>query len=407
MCGIFSVHLPGKIKNLHDTVRLSHIANPDPHRIPNLIYPSGRLPLLALAPAAIIADVVTKSGDSTLLSFVAWRFTNNLEDVATDALFFILSHSASVRTALADLLEGERGPLPISSTRPWLPDAHGAIPDLACFDAADNLVALVESKFWAPLTHHQPVTYWQGLPADKPAVLLFLAPQYRLDEGSLWNELVDRLRDGGHELDPGHSDGGLVTASSKVDQRRLILTSWELLLEKMAERTRIDREEQACFEIAELQGLAASAIEGDRPTRDDNLKQLISDAVTRLVESGWANTDGMGVGAGHSFHARYLHLAGSSAALCIDHELLKEKPGRPVWLRFHRDPAAIVDVDAVHTSLVDAGEQDLTHRNRDILLPISLPEATDHQTTLEAVVADVERIARIIDPTGPTYRSDP
>ena len=51
-----------------------------------------------------------------------------------------------------------------------------------------------------------------------------------------------------------------------------MLTTWQSLLDRMAQRAKEDGDTQACFEIAELQGLAASAIEGDRPTRDDNLK---------------------------------------------------------------------------------------------------------------------------------------
>ena len=102
--------------------------------------------------------------ESTLLSFIAQRHTLGLEDVATDALYFILSRSTSAREALSEFLGGENGPLPIAEVKPWVADAHGAMPDLACLDEDGILVAFIESKFWAPLTSHQPVTYWQGLP---------------------------------------------------------------------------------------------------------------------------------------------------------------------------------------------------------------------------------------------------
>ena len=230
--------------------------------------------------------------NNTLLSSIAQRFTNDLEDVATEALSFILSRSPAARSALSDLLGDDRGPLPIEKTQTWLADAYGAIPDLACFDQADDLVALIESKFWAPLTPNQPVTYWQGLPVDRPAVLLFLAPANRVDEGSLWAELEGRLRDKGHELGPARNWGCVIAARAPVDQRRLMLTSWESLLSKMAQRTKEYSDVQACFEIAELQGLAASVIAGDRPTRDENLKQLIADAVRHVEQSKWADTKG-------------------------------------------------------------------------------------------------------------------
>ena len=185
--------------------------------------------------------------ESTLLSFIAQRHTIGLEDVATDALFFILSHSSFAKEALSEFLGDEHGPLPIAKAQPWSTDAHGAIPDLACYDEDGNLVVLIESKFWAPLTHHQPVTYWQGLPTHNRAVLLFIAPDYRVDQGTLWDELEVRLRDAGHELSPADRDNGLIAAPAKDGQRRLMLTTWQLLLDRMAQRAKEDGDTKACF----------------------------------------------------------------------------------------------------------------------------------------------------------------
>ena len=294
--------------------------------------------------------------NNSLLSFIAQRHTIGLEDVATDALFFILRHSTFAREALSDFLGDDRGPLPIAKAQPWAADAHGAVPDLACFDEDDNLVALIESKFWAPLTRNQPVTYWQGLPDDKPAVLLFLAPDYRVDQDSLWDELVDRLRNAGHELGTADREVSLITAPAKVGQRRLMLTSWQLLLDRMAQRSKKDGDAQACFEIAELQGLAASAIAGDNPKSDDNLKKLIADAMKRVEQSDWANTDGLAVGQGLGFHGRYLRLAGASAWLGIDYEAVKQMPDKPLWLQFYPNPAANVSVEAVRSILGSLAE---------------------------------------------------
>ena len=57
----------------------------------------------------------------TLLSFIAQRHSIGLEDVATDALFFILSHSAPARQALSDLLGYQGDPLPMSLFRIYRP----------------------------------------------------------------------------------------------------------------------------------------------------------------------------------------------------------------------------------------------------------------------------------------------
>ena len=289
--------------------------------------------------------------EGSLLSFIARRHTVGREDVATDALSFILSRSNSARRALSDLLGDDRGPLQVAAARPWGADALGAIPDLACFDEDDNLVALIESKFWASLTHHQPVTYWEGLPVDRPAVLLFLAPDYRIDSGGLWEQLVDRLHSAGHELGPADRRESLLTASAKVGRHRLILTTWNLLLEKMALRAKDDGDDQGCFEIAELQGLAADVTAAENPRRDENLKLLIAEAVKRVEQSDWANADGLTVGQGFEYYGRSLRLAGAFAWLGIDFKAVKQMPGKPVWLAFYNDPNALVSQEKVRSRL--------------------------------------------------------
>ena len=340
-----------------------------------------------------------------LLSFIAQRYTSDLEDVATDALSFILSRSTSARRALSEFLADDCGPLPISKVLPWGEVAHGAVPDLACRDGDDNLVAFIESTFWAPLTHHQPVTYWRGLPDDRSAVILFLAPNYRIDQGSLWDELVDRLRDGGHELGPANRLGSLVTAPSKDGQGRLMLTSWQLLLDTIAQRTKKDGDAQACFEIAELQGLAASAIAGDNPRFDENLRRLIRDAVERVEQSDWANTDRLTAGVGHDYYARYLRLAGASAGLLIHYKAVKQIPDKPLWLWFYLDPTAKVSVGAVRSRLGRLAESGLGWLREEVCVPIVLPAGADNDATLDAIVSELERIAKFIDPDGPTYRN--
>ena len=291
----------------------------------------------------------------------------------------------------------------VAAARPWGADALGAIPDLACFDDNDDLVALIESKFWASLTHHQPVTYWERLPVDRPAVLLFLAPDFRIDSGSLWEELEDRLRNAEHALGQADRRESLITASAKVGQRRLILTTWNLLLEKMALRAKDDGDVQAGFEIAELQGLAADVTAAENPRRDENLKKLIADALKRVEKSGWANSDGFRVGQGYEYYGRYLRLAGAFAWLGIDYEALKQNPGKPLWLTFETYHDTPVCVDEVRSSLGGLAEPGSGWRSEQVCVPIVLPAGADRDATLDAIVAELERIAKLIDPDGPTY----
>ena len=341
--------------------------------------------------------------NASLLSFIARRHTVGREDVATDALSFILSHSKSARQALSDFISEGGDTLKIAKTCTRGSDTTGAIPDLACYDENGDLVALIESKFWAGLTHHQPVTYWEGLPCDRPAVLLFLAPAWRINSGGLWDELEGCLRNAGHKLGQAARREDLITASAATGERRLMLASWDLLLAKLAQKAKDDCDCQVSFEIAELQGLAADVTASENPRHDENLKKLIADAVRRVEQSGWANTDRLSVGQGNGFYGRYLRLAGASAWLGIDYKAVKQLPDKPLWLAFYDDPDAAVSLETVRSRLGDLTEPCFAWGSDCTCVPIALPDGGDTEATLDAIVAKLEHVAKLIDPDGPTY----
>ena len=343
------------------------------------------------------------TGDQTLLSFIARRHTIGLEDVATDALYFILSRSKIALAALADFLGDGQTPLPIADAQPWLVNECGAVPDLVCFDTGGEVVALIESKFWAPLTSHQPVTYWEALPADQPSALLFLAPDDRINQDSLWDEITERLRKADHELGASRLKSNLITATSKDGHRRLVLASWSLLLDHVAQQVMAACDQRAAFEIAELQGLATNTITGDNPRHDSNLKALMKKTVKRVEQSGWANTCGLTVGQAYGYYVRYLRLAGADASLGIDYKAADQMPDKPLWLMFYPVKKPRVGLDEIRSRVGDLGTPGLKWRPDEICIPIELPAGADQEATLAAAVSALEHVAELIDPQGPTY----
>ena len=184
----------------------------------------------------------------------------------------------------------------------------------------------------------------------------------------------------------------------------MMLTSWQSPLDCIAQRVKHDGDAQATFEITELQGLAIDVITKDKPTRDENLKRLIAEAIKRLEQSGWADTDGLSTGEGHDYYQRYHRLAGAVAALRIDYSVVKQMPDKPLWLRFGYYATAPTSTEQVRSILNGLDEQGWNLNGAEISLPIALPAGADHDTTLGAIVAQMERIAKIIDPNGPTYQ---
>ena len=350
---------------------------------------------------------MTISDNENLLSYIAVRHTVGMEDVTTDALSFILNRSNSAKAALSEFLGDNDGLLPIEKvdTQFFLESSY-SYPDMALWAAEDNLSAFVEAKFWADLTHNQPVSYWEALPTGRRSVLLFVAPQARVDDDYLWNQLSDRLRDGGHRLSPAVRGESVISALEPGGLRRLILTSWDLLLKKLAQRIKQDGDAQAGFEIAELKGLARAATEGgnsDDPNAE--FKWLFKDVVERLVGSGWGNTDGLGPGGGYGFYSRYFRLGGAEVGIFKVDEVMKQAPDKPLLLAFYDRAETRVSVEEVRTRLGD----EIESRSElggwlSTCVPIALPARTDPNAKRDAIMTELERIARLIDSDGPTYR---
>lgn len=349
--------------------------------------------------------------NETLLSHIARHHTIGREDVATDALAFILTHSAPTRAAFAQFLNPGATDTPAIATvrTQYTISARGAAPDLACLDDGGKPLAFVESKFWAGLTANQPVTYWKALPTTAPATLLFLAPAYRINPGGLWDELAYRLTKAGHPLAAPVQQSDYTTTASAQDgsQRRLTVTSWRTLLGYLQQSALEQSSWQALFEIAQLQGLTTSVITGSDPSNEDNLKSLVTRTVIRMRETGWANTDGFSVGQGYGYWGRYLQLAGVNYCwFGIDYDEIRSS-GRPLWLVFYaQDSDTAVQVRRCLATLSLGEIVERRFRDYDFCIPIPIPPGADDESALNSIIDQLTEIARQIDPTGPTYRKD-
>ena len=87
----------------------------------------------------------------------------------------------------------------------------------------------------------------------------------------------------------------------------------------------------------------------------------------------------------------------------IDYEAVKHTPDKPLWLSFYSDTNADVNLDMVRRALGGVAEPDVEWREGQARVPITLPDGADHEATLDAIVAELERVAHRIDPKGPTY----
>ena len=241
------------------------------------------------------------STNTTLFAHIAPWLTDRIEDVAVEALGYILSNSAEARKALADTLkEGNLEVGPIDRVETWETGSEGEIPDLVCFDDKGQKQVLIEAKFWADLTKNQPNQYLKQLLEDRqdgPAALLFVAPKARLD--LLWPELCERAK-GEFTVTSISNSGPVRSATIEIDSHHLQLTSWATLLESMETAACGVDDNVATADIRQLRGLT-DRMDGDAylPLHPEDLASVSGQQmldVAQLVDDATDHAKRAGVG---------------------------------------------------------------------------------------------------------------
>jgi hypothetical protein len=210
--------------------------------------------------------------DTVFSHIIQKRFSQVNEDVATDALAFILGNSEAAREGFLKLLRGLVEDVPDLRFRTQ--QTEGNIrPDLWGFAGTTPRV-FVENKFWAGLTENQPVSYIKQLAKySQPTVLLVIAPEAR--ETILWRELKLRVKDSGIKIEDSQTGAGIVFTAKTDAGPILALTSWSRLLSNLERETTQDLNTKG-----DLQQLRALCNAADTQAFVPFSREILSDQVT-------------------------------------------------------------------------------------------------------------------------------
>ncbi|MFI6259373.1 hypothetical protein ACIBCL_25160 [Micromonospora zamorensis] len=126
---------------------------------------------------------------SRVLAHLARRFTVSEENLATEALTYLLQASPIARAAMNDLARDLGADLPPNLQYVGQVGADGVgRPDIVGIDMADRERLILEAKFGAGLTEQQPGGYLARITHGASGMVLVVAPSVRLP--SLWRELL-------------------------------------------------------------------------------------------------------------------------------------------------------------------------------------------------------------------------
>lgn len=350
-------------------------------------------------PTSLLAHIVPMYGKTEL--------------IATEALRYILQQSGEARNALERVLLDagvEVDPLTRFTTEE--PGDGGERVDLVCFDANGAKRVLIEAKFWAALTDHQPNTYLESLLKDRPSVLLFVTPEVRLS--SLWREILNRA-DNRFKVTP--FEEAVDVRSARIDNgpARLMQTSWRHLLGQI--ESQLSSGDKALEDLRQLRGLTErmdiaaflplqpGEISQDLPRRMLSLRRLVDAIIDRMEETGWIRLDNKrpSLDDTFSYYGRMMDFAGTKAWFGANLEVWAEWRNTPILIELYSSEQ-LPETETSNHLLNKIGQHFPGEgADDDWRVPIFLPEGVEFNTVVDTVVKRLEFIGNLVDGSGPTY----
>lgn len=342
------------------------------------------------------------SDESTLLAYLVPRLTNQQEDVATDALAFILNSSEACRVALGNLLSGDGFDLGVlSRLETQVTYDDGSRPDMVGYDSRGCGRLVVESKFWAALLEGQASGYFRQLEALGPAVLLFIAPATRIE--TLWVEIQRQMQTGEKpvQLELVETRERIRRASAGPG-KQVMLVSWDLVLDHLA--ASVPSDSQTHTDLRQLRGFTQHQdLDAFQPIRREDLSpslprrirwyNVLIDRVvdTRGVQEAWMSVDRLRATPQRAGYGRYFRFvvdpSEASFFLCVELDYWAEQGDTPMWLW------------VTSNTYLEQKLHDGNGWSRDdgyLYTPIYLKIGAEYDDVLDDIVDQLRRIAEIV-----------
>jgi hypothetical protein len=276
----------------------------------------------------------------SVLSHLTLRFSTHPENLATEALAYILGQSPGSRAALCRFVEELSGcKLDLLRFETQAINEDRSRPDLVGLSRGGERSLAIEVKFWAGLTAAQPTGYLSALPT--PGVLLFVAPAARLP--TLWDELLRRVQSAGlpvAEQRVVESDG----LACSIDDRVMAATSWRMLLGSLQNEAEAAADAAVAADIRQLftlcehmdtdafLQLTSEEMTSDLGRRVLQFCALVNDLTAQLVQQGLADLTGLRATGGNGYFGRNLRLRGHGAYLHFSAEKWMKWGVSPIWI---------------------------------------------------------------------------
>jgi len=347
---------------------------------------------------------------ATVFSYIIQkRYSQSYEDIATDALAYIINTHELAHQEIMTLLRSIISDLPDLRFNTQLTEGN-IRPDMWGIEGSGTHV-FVENKFWAGLTENQPISYIEELAAyEQPTLLLMVVPGAR--EQTMIIELSRRLNEGRVEFEPEIIDSnGIIWCVKTTLGPMVALSSWPRLLEIM-EKASINNPE-ARIDLR-LLGSLCEAADIDRfiafnaedlnnqltPAMILQVKQVIRDSESIGIRKGFLSKEGLTESVNWNRAGKYIWLNQPKCVgiwFGLDYELWKENGLSPLWVKFSTsDFGRALEVETILQYPRNAFQDLIKLQDGSIAIPIYLETGADKDQVNRSVVDQLRSLARIL-----------
>ena len=350
----------------------------------------------------------------SFLSYIVQQHGLTFEDVATDALAHVLYNSPAARLALSNYLNSRvTGLLPeffsvetrVDTKSFGLSDLGGfGIPDIVLRDGSATPCVIMEAKFTAGLTFHQPLGYLKFLETQRrsgrPAMLVFLVPESRFAhyERELKTRCVGKevSWSTSEETRDAHLFIHVMTWKETLHLLRTGDNDFEIFvkdLERMCTVAEPDKYEAlSVLEMAEL-----SKANSSLATRTRNFMDLASEIAKRTFSNNQKIWSKYNWAWGATWSGVYGSVAGFDAWIGFDASAWSEHGISPIWITFEGQNRS--RLTEIHHRLASIGTDVglFPHSNGGHLaVPILLTSGTRDEV-LERCCQQVDRLTALLN----------
>jgi len=191
---------------------------------------------------------------SVLSHIVQKQFSSEYENIATEALAYIVQTNDRARGGLLKMLRGLKADLPSLNFQTQL-SKDNKRPDMWGLNGAQPCV-FIENKFWAGFTENQPVEYIKLLAgSNSEGILLMVVPAVRQE--SAWREMIARIDDATIDYQDQKPTADVPRFIKTDLGPSVALTSWTKLLQSIDDE--LADEPQARNDLIQLKALCEIA----------------------------------------------------------------------------------------------------------------------------------------------------